>query len=99
MIWDQSDTLEEQKQSMRILLQSPDTGEYIRHPERLRWTGALTEACTFPDSFKAAQFCLRHELYHMQIVMRFAADGYEIRLDLALHNRVREAVGLERACA
>src|SRR4026208_2076149 len=101
MVWERQieQAVESQRNKMRILLQRPLTGEYIFRSDSLRWTENLADAYEFADSFKAAQYCLRYELPRMQIVLRFDIAGSEIRLDLALHNTVRDTVGLDSAYA
>ena len=57
---------------MSILLQSKQTGYYVRSLGR--WTGAMGEAHGFFTTIEALCFCYEHSLFQMQIVVRFS-DG------------------------
>ncbi len=61
---------------MRILLQQKDTGLYFK--DLGAWSRASIEAMDFLSSTAAADYCARHKLAGLQMVLKFEEQKYDI---------------------
>lgn len=61
---------------MRIVLQHKETGLYLQDAHT--WTQNSSEALDFISSTKAIEFCDRHKIDSMQIVLKFDQEKYDI---------------------
>ena len=66
---------------MKVLVQDLITAAYFQSPGS--WTEEADEAFVFPDSQAAAQFCLDNEIAHVQVVLKFEDDQYDVMLPVA----------------
>jgi hypothetical protein len=62
--------------AMRIVLQHKDSGLYLLDANT--WTQHSLEALDFVSSTKAIEFCDRHKIDSMQIVLKFDQEKYDI---------------------
>ena len=63
---------------MKVLVQDLITAAYFQSPGS--WTTELDEAFVFADSQAAAHFCLDNEIAHVQVVLKFDDDQYDVQL-------------------
>ena len=63
---------------MKVLVQDLTTAAYFQSPGS--WTTELDEAFVFPDSQAAAHFCVDNEIAHVQVVLKFDDDQYDVQL-------------------
>jgi hypothetical protein len=54
---------------MRVVIQSTQTSEFLK-PDKT-WAPSASEAIYFPTSMRALDFCIRHKLKDIQLVLRF----------------------------
>jgi len=65
-------------QRMRILVQQKDSGLYLKGLDV--WVRKSLEAADFVNSTAAIDFCARHRLADVQLVLKFEGQPYEIVL-------------------
>ena len=63
---------------MKVLVQDLVTAAYFQSPGC--WTPEPDEAFIFSDSQAAAQFCFANEIAHVQVVLKFEDDQYDVLL-------------------
>ena len=63
---------------MRILLQQKNTGLYFKAIDA--WVRNSLEAMDFLSSTAAIDFCVRHKLDGVQLVLKFEEQNYDIVL-------------------
>ena len=69
---------------MRILLQKKENGLYFQDIDK--WTRKNTEAMDFLSSTAAIDFCCLNKLNHVQIVLKFDEQNYDIVLPVGTLN-------------
>ena len=67
---------------MKVLVQDLTTAAYFQSPGS--WTTEPEEAFVFPDSQAAGHFCLDNEIAHVQVVLKFEDDQYDVQLPVTL---------------
>ena len=65
---------------MRCVLRSPRTCSYVAKSGRC--TERFSEALDFPDVSTAAQFCRRHKLDQVEVLMRTNEPEYDLSIPL-----------------
>jgi len=65
---------------MKVLLQNKESGHYLKGAGVS--TPSAAEAMDFLSSTKAAEFCAKHKIHGMQIVLRFDEQHYDIVLPM-----------------
>lgn len=65
---------------MKILIQNCFTHRYLKTPGE--WVINPDDAKVFSDSQCAMQFCARHRIPEVQIVLKFEYDRYDIALPI-----------------
>jgi hypothetical protein len=65
---------------MKVILQSKVSLLYFK--DGANWISDWAEARDFGSSLKAIDFCQRHHLEHMQVVLKFADQKYDITLQM-----------------
>jgi hypothetical protein len=63
---------------MKALLQHSETGLYLQTSGH--WTPDYHEALDFKSSVTAREYCRRHKLFTVRIVLKFDSDKYDIFL-------------------
>ena len=63
---------------MRIVLQQKDTGLYFKDIDA--WVRTSSEAMDFVSSTAAIEFCVVNKLTHVQLVLKFEEQKYDIVL-------------------
>lgn len=63
---------------MRILLQQQETGQYFK--DIGAWTSEPAEAMDFLSSTSAIDFCVTNKISHVQLVLKFDEQRYDIVL-------------------
>ena len=63
---------------MKVLVQDLTTAAYFQSPGS--WTTVPEEAFVFPDGQAAAHFCVDNEIAHVQVVLKFEDDQYDVQL-------------------
>ena len=67
---------------MTRVLKVPHLGAYVTRSGRC--TRQFTAACQFKDVPSAVQFCRRHKLNRVELIMRTDAPEYDLSLPLSL---------------
>lgn len=70
---------------MKVLLQQKESGLYLKEPGLM--TPSASDAMDFLSSTKAIEFCAKHKLHGMQIVLRFDEQHYDIVLPMLRERR------------
>jgi hypothetical protein len=63
---------------MKVLIQSEETGLYFREPGQ--WSQDERRARLFAGSLEAIDFCLKHKVDNVVIVLKFGDPRYDIHL-------------------
>lgn len=64
---------------MKILIQSKDRNIFVRSVGT--WTGDPDQARQFPDTITAMEFCARHSLHHVRILLKFGSERFDVPLE------------------
>jgi hypothetical protein len=70
---------------MRILLQQESNSLYVKGDGN--WTGNAAEANDFRSSSLAIDYCVRHRLSGLQLVLKFDEQHFDIVLQMAERSR------------
>jgi hypothetical protein len=76
---------------MRILLQQKETGLYFK--DIGAWTPDAAEAMDFLSSTSAIDFCVLNKISHVQLVLKFEEQRYDIVLPVLPGHRDRKSAG------
>ncbi|MDB6068790.1 MAG: hypothetical protein JWR26_4998 [Pedosphaera sp.] len=76
---------------MRALLRHSETGLYLQTPGQ--WTPSYHEALDFKSSVTAREYCRRHKLFTVQIVLKFDSDKYDIVLPVLYPTNPKDPAG------
>ncbi len=68
---------------MRILIQQKNSGLYFRDVGS--WTRNPAEAMDFLSSTAAIDFCVLNRISHVQLVLKFEEQQYDIVLPVSVH--------------
>jgi hypothetical protein len=73
---------------MRILIQQKDSGLYFRDVGD--WTRSPAEAMDFLSSTSAIDFCVLNKISHVQLVLKFEEQQYDIVLPVLTKTSPRD---------
>jgi hypothetical protein len=63
---------------MKVLIQNEETGHYFREPGG--WSEDERHARLFTGSLEAIDFCVKHKVENVLIVLKFGDPRYDIHL-------------------
>ena len=67
---------------MKVLIQNPFTLSYLQGPGK--WTSDINSALEFKDSQSAFQFCVQHDLYDLQVALKFPDGKHDVEIPVLI---------------
>src|SRR5881296_3585559 len=80
--------------AMKVLIQNPLTLSYLQAPGQ--WTSDINSALNFKDSQSAFRFCAQHDLYDLQVALKFPDDKYDVEIPVVIGLPGRQPATYER---